>query len=58
MFNFPPITNPFVFRAAAALAGAGAWDATPLIISCQSKSRLTLYLSYTRGAAGGAFDFQ
>ena len=58
MFNFPPITNPFTFRASAVLAGAGAWDATPLIISCQAKSRLTLFLSYTRGAAGGAFDFQ
>ena len=55
---FPPITNPFTFRASAALPAAGAWDATPLIIACPSYSMLVLYISYTRGAAGGAFDFQ
>ena len=55
---FPSITNPFTFRASAALAGAGAWDATPLIVACPQYARLVLYLSYTRGAAGGAFDFQ
>jgi hypothetical protein len=55
---FPPITNPFTFRASAALAGAGAWDATPTIVACPSYSNLVLYISYTRGAAGGAFDFQ
>lgn len=57
-FPFPPITNPLTFRAAAALPAAGAWDATPLIVACPQYSRLVLYLSYTRGAAGGAFDFQ
>lgn len=57
-FPSPPITNPFTFRAAAALPGAGAWDATPLEIACPSQARMTLYVSYTRGAAGGAFDLQ
>lgn len=55
---FPGITNPFTFRASAALPAAGAWDTTPLIIACPQYARLVLYLSYTRGAAGGAFDFQ
>jgi len=55
---FPPITNPFTFRASAALPAAGAWDATPTIVACPQYARLVLYLSYTRGAAGGAFDFQ
>ena len=55
---FPPLTNPFTFRASAALAGAGAWDATPLTIACPQRGSLTLFLSYTRGAAGGAFDYQ
>jgi hypothetical protein len=57
-FPVPPLTNPFVFRASAALAGAGAWDATPLVIACPQHSRVTFYMSYTRGAAGGAVDFQ
>lgn len=55
-------TTPFmmeiVLRAAAALPGAGAWDAVPLEASVQNCDGLTLYLSYTRGAAGGGFDFQ
>lgn len=55
---FPPITNPVVFRASAVLAGANAWDATPLIVACPQYSRLILYISYTRGAAGGWMDFQ
>lgn len=57
-FPFPPITNPITFRASAALPAAGAWDAAPLEIAVPSKSRMTLYVSYTRGAAGGAMDFQ
>jgi len=57
-FPFPPITNPITFRASAALPAAGAWDAAPLEISCPMHGRMTLFLSYTRGAAGGAFDFQ
>lgn len=57
-FVFPPITNPITFRARAALAGAGAWDATPTVVACPSQTRATLYIEYTRGAAGGAVDFQ
>ena len=57
-FPFPPITNPPTFRASAALPAAGAWDVALLEIAVPSKSRMTLYISYTRGAAGGAMDFQ
>ena len=57
-FVFPQLTNPITFRASAALAGAGAWDAAPLEIAVPQHGRLVLFLSYTRGAAGGAFDFQ
>lgn len=45
-------------RAAAALAGAGAYDAAPLIESTQNCEWLSLFLAYTRGGVGGAFDYQ
>jgi len=51
-------TNPVTVRASAALAGAGAWDATPTEFSVAGYRWITLYISYTRGAAGGAVDFQ
>ncbi len=51
-------TNPIVLRASAALAGAGAWDATPVETPVDGMDRMTLYFTYTRGGAGGAFDFQ
>src|SRR4030065_1212814 len=57
-FPFPPITTPPTFRASAALPAAGAWDVALLEIEVPAKSRMTLYISYTRGAAGGAMDFQ
>jgi len=47
-----------VARASAALLAAGAWDAAPTELNCEHASSVTLFLSYTRGAAGGAFDFQ
>lgn len=50
--------NPVVMRASAALAGAGAWDAAPTEQSIFSAHGLTLSFTYTRGAAGGAFDYQ
>ena len=50
--------NPVTFRVSAALAGAGAWDAAPVESSASGAAALTLSLTYTRGAAGGAFDFQ
>ena len=45
-------------RASAALPAAGAWDATPTTIITAGADRLTLFLNYTRGAAGGAVDIQ
>lgn len=44
-------------RAAAALPAAGAFDATPLELYCPEMEAVTFYLTYTRGAAGGAVDF-
>ena len=51
-------TNPVDARAIAALAAAGAWDATPTEFFASGAQNLTLAFTYTRGAAGGAFDFQ
>lgn len=45
-------------RASAALPAAGAWDASPTELYCPRMDDVMLYLEYTRGAAGGAFDFQ
>lgn len=50
--------NPVNFRVAAALAAAGAWDAAPVVSFSAGAMFLTLNFTYTRGAAGGAFDFQ
>lgn len=47
-----------VARASAALEAAGAWDPTPTALACPGFNSLTLAFTYTRGAAGGAFDFQ
>ena len=51
-------TNPVDARATAALAAAGAWDATPTEFVASGAQNLTFAFTYTRGAAGGAFDFQ
>jgi len=51
-------TNPVTLRASAALAAAGAWDATPTESFSTNAQNVTLSFTYTRGAAGGAFDFQ
>lgn len=53
-----PVLNPSVLRTAAALPGAGAWDAAPIEISIANAQQITLYVTYTRGAPNGAFDFQ
>ena len=45
-------------RANAALAGAGAWDATPTEMPCPGYWDFSLHFNYSRGAAGGAFEFQ
>jgi len=52
------LANPVTLRAAAALPAAGAWDTTPTEFPIIAADIFTLYLTYTRGAAGGAFDFQ
>jgi hypothetical protein len=56
----PGFTNPVILRASAALPAAGAWDAVAdLIISSSAFADfLTLAFTYTRGGAGGAFDWQ
>ena len=45
-----------VARAAAVLTAA--WDVTPLEVVCASAISVTFYITYTRGAAGGAVDSQ
>ena len=45
-------------RAAAALAAVGAWDAAPVAMTCGDFHFVTLYMKYTRGGAGGSFDFR
>ena len=45
-------------RADAALPAAGAWDATPTALVCPGFDEVTFNFTYTRGGAGGAFDFQ
>lgn len=45
-------------RASAALPAAGAWDAAPTEMPSPYFDALTLSFTYTRGGAGGAFDFQ
>jgi len=50
--------NPVNLRASAALAAAGAWDATPTESFSSGAHNLTLSFTYTRSAVGGAFDWQ
>lgn len=50
--------NQQVARAWAALPAAGAWDATPTEIQCSDFGYVTLYMSYQRGAVGGAVDLR
>jgi len=57
--TYPPgFENPVNLRASAALPVAGAWDAAPTESPCAFVDSLTLNFTYTRGAAGGAFDWQ
>jgi len=51
-------TNPVELRASAALAAAGAWDAAPTESPSTNAQHLNLTFTYTRGGAGGAFDWQ
>ena len=45
-----------VARASAALLGAGALDATPTVLITAGMDHIRLVCTYTRGAAGGAFE--
>lgn len=51
-------TNPITLRASAALEAAGAWDPAPTETSVAGGENMTLSFTYTRGGAGGAFDWQ
>jgi len=53
-YNLADLTP--TFRAAAALAAAGAFDATPLEIRTTGMDVLVLYITYTRAGAGGAVE--
>ena len=48
--------NPVVLRATAALTWA--WDAAPIETFCAGAEGVTLSLTYTRGAADGAYYWQ
>jgi len=54
----PGWANPVILRASAALAAAGAWDAAPTESFSSGAQHMTVAFTYTRGAAGGAFDWQ
>ena len=60
IFNSHPRgwTNPTTARASAALLAAGAWDTAPTEFFCSGANTMRIQFTYTRGAAGGAFDFQ
>ena len=51
-------SNPVTARASAALPAAGAWDAAPTEFFTSGADTMRVQFTYTRGAAGGAFDFQ
>lgn len=50
--------NPVTVRAAAVLPAAGAFDPAPTEIACAGAWWVRLYFTYTRGAAGGAFNYR
>ena len=50
--------NPVNLRVSAALGAAGAWDAAPTESFSSGAQAITLSFTYTRGAAGGGFEFQ
>ena len=49
--------NPVDLRPSAALEAAGAWDTAPVAVRVSDATRMSLALTYTRGGAGGAFDW-
>ena len=52
------IESQQIARVSAALPAAGAFDATPLELFVNGADKMMLAITYTRGAAGGAMDFQ
>lgn len=60
IFSAHPVgwANPVTMRASAALPAAGAWDAAPTEQNVAGGGSIFLSFTYTRGAAGGAFDWQ
>ena len=50
--------NPVTMRASAALPAAGAWDAAPAEQNVAGAGSILVSITYTRGAAGGAMDWQ
>ena len=58
MPTYMGIASQNTARASAALAAAGAWDATPTEIKTSYAKDMTLNFTYTRGGVGGAFDWQ
>lgn len=54
----PTYLDQQVARAAAALPAAGAYDAAPTELYCNSFETVTLWFTYTRGGAAGAFAFR
>ena len=52
----PEIEPKQTLRARAALAAAGAWDATPTAINVQGYNRIVILADYEQGAAGGSCD--
>lgn len=59
--NTPPLSatylNVQIAKISAALPALGAWD-TPTILACPYFEGVNLAFTYTRAAAGGAFDWQ
>lgn len=56
--NPPGWANPQIVRASAALPALGVWDTAPTTVVSAYAQYLTLHFTYTRQAAGGAFDWQ
>jgi hypothetical protein len=54
----PVYTDQQTARTSAVLAAAGAWDASPSSLISPSYDFVTLLVTYTRGAAGGAVDLR
>jgi len=52
------IESQQIARATAVLIAAPGWDATPLELYVNGADSAILSITYTRGAAGGAIDFQ